>query len=87
MPSSVVHLAIALLLAAGLLGRFYSRSALGVLALIVILPELDTVVGFVLAGAFVLTGSFLVVAVAHYLVNALTFVVHEAVVPAVADRR
>ncbi|WP_435063151.1 CPBP family intramembrane glutamic endopeptidase [Halobaculum sp. EA56] len=33
--------------------------------------------GFVLAGAFVLTGSFLVVAVAHYLVNALTFVVHE----------
>ncbi|PSQ06997.1 CPBP family intramembrane metalloprotease [Halobacteriales archaeon QS_6_71_20] len=33
--------------------------------------------GFVLAAAFVLTGSFLLVAVAHYLVNALTFVVHE----------
>lgn len=33
--------------------------------------------GFVLAGAFVLTGSFLVVFVAHYLVNALEFVVHE----------
>jgi membrane protease YdiL (CAAX protease family) len=33
--------------------------------------------GLVLAGAFVLTGSFLVVFVAHYLVNALEFVVHE----------
>lgn len=35
------------------------------------------VLGFVLAGAFVLTGSFAVVAVAHYLVNALTLTVHE----------
>jgi membrane protease YdiL (CAAX protease family) len=33
--------------------------------------------GFVLAVAFVLTGSLLVVVVAHYLVNALEFVVHE----------
>jgi membrane protease YdiL (CAAX protease family) len=33
--------------------------------------------GLVLAAAFVLTGSFLVVFVAHYLVNALEFVVHE----------
>jgi membrane protease YdiL (CAAX protease family) len=33
--------------------------------------------GFVLATAFVLTGSLLVVVVAHYLVNALEFVVHE----------
>ncbi|HET7323086.1 MAG TPA: type II CAAX endopeptidase family protein [Halococcus sp.] len=33
--------------------------------------------GFVLAGAFVLTGSLLVVVVAHYLVNALEFAVHE----------
>lgn len=33
--------------------------------------------GFVLAAAFVLTGSLLVVVVAHYLVNALEFVVHE----------
>ncbi|WP_049902600.1 CPBP family intramembrane glutamic endopeptidase [Halococcus agarilyticus] len=33
--------------------------------------------GFVLAGAFVLTGSLVVVVVAHYLVNALEFVVHE----------
>ncbi|ODR79923.1 hypothetical protein BG842_23935 [Haladaptatus sp. W1] len=32
--------------------------------------------GAVLASAFVLTGSFLVVVVAHYLVNALEFVVH-----------
>lgn len=33
--------------------------------------------GFVLAGAFVVTGSLLVVVVAHYLVNALEFVVNE----------
>ncbi|MFB6083150.1 MAG: lysostaphin resistance A-like protein [Halorientalis sp.] len=33
--------------------------------------------GLVLAAAFVLTGSLLVVFVAHYLVNALEFVVHE----------
>lgn len=33
--------------------------------------------GFVLAAGFVLTGSLLVVFVAHYLVNALEFVVHE----------
>ncbi len=36
-----------------------------------------TVLGFALAAAFVLTGSFVVVAVAHYLVNALEFLVHE----------
>ncbi|KTG09683.1 hypothetical protein AUR64_08555 [Haloprofundus marisrubri] len=34
-------------------------------------------IGFVLAAAFVLTESLLVVVVAHYLVNALEFVVHE----------
>lgn len=33
--------------------------------------------GFVLAAIFVVTGSFLVVVVAHYLINALEFVVHE----------
>ncbi|NUC73191.1 CPBP family intramembrane metalloprotease [Haloterrigena sp. SYSU A558-1] len=33
--------------------------------------------GFVLAAVFVVTGSFLVVFVAHYLINALEFVVHE----------
>jgi membrane protease YdiL (CAAX protease family) len=37
------------------------------------------VLGFVLAAAFVLTGSLLVVVVAHYLVNALEFLVHEGV--------
>ena len=36
------------------------------------------VLGFVLAAAFVLTGSLWVVVVAHYLVNALEFLVHEA---------
>jgi uncharacterized protein len=33
--------------------------------------------GFVLAGLFIVTGSFLVVVVAHYLINAFEFVVHE----------
>ncbi len=33
--------------------------------------------GFVLAALFIVTGSLLVVVVAHYLVNALEFVVHE----------
>jgi Predicted metal-dependent membrane protease len=35
------------------------------------------ILGFALAAAFVLTGSLWVVIVAHYLVNALEFVVHE----------
>lgn len=35
------------------------------------------VLGFVLAAIFVVTGSFLVVVVAHYVINALEFVVHE----------
>jgi membrane protease YdiL (CAAX protease family) len=35
------------------------------------------VLGLVLAAAFVLSGSLVVVIVAHYLVNALEFVVHE----------
>jgi membrane protease YdiL (CAAX protease family) len=34
--------------------------------------------GFVLAAGFLLSGSFLVVVVAHYVVNALEFLVHEA---------
>ena len=33
--------------------------------------------GFVLAAGFVLSGSFLVVVVAHYVVNAMEFLVHE----------
>ncbi|XVH30634.1 lysostaphin resistance A-like protein [Haloferacaceae archaeon DSL9] len=33
--------------------------------------------GFVLAGAFVVTNSLLLVVVAHYVINALEFVVHE----------
>ena len=33
--------------------------------------------GFVLAGGYILSGSLLVVVIAHYLVNALEFVVHE----------
>ncbi|AEH38631.1 CPBP family intramembrane glutamic endopeptidase [Halopiger xanaduensis] len=35
--------------------------------------------GFVLAAVFIVTGSFLVVVVAHYLINALEFAVHEGI--------
>lgn len=51
MPSSVVHAAVAVVLAAGLLGRFYDRRALAVVLAVVVAPELDTFVGFVLDGA------------------------------------
>ncbi len=33
--------------------------------------------GFALAVLFIVSGSFLVVVVAHYLINALEFIVHE----------
>ena len=51
MPSSVVHVAFAFLLAVGLLGRFYDRRALVVVLAIVLFPELDTAFGWVMAGA------------------------------------
>ncbi|MFO7926726.1 MAG: metal-dependent hydrolase [Halobacteriota archaeon] len=51
MPSSVVHAAIALSLAVGLLGRFYDRRALAVVLAVVLLPELDTAIGWIMAGA------------------------------------
>jgi membrane protease YdiL (CAAX protease family) len=35
--------------------------------------------GFVLAGGYILSGSLLVVVIAHYLVNALEFLVHEGI--------
>jgi hypothetical protein len=51
MPSSVVHAGLALLLAVGLLGRFHDRRALALVLAIVILPEIDTAMGWVMAGA------------------------------------
>lgn len=51
MPSTVVHAGLALLLAVGLLGRFYSRRALAVVLVAMVLPEADTVVGLVVDGA------------------------------------
>ncbi len=51
MPSSVVHVAFAFLLAVGLLGRFYDRRALAVVFAIVLFPELDTALGWFMAGA------------------------------------
>lgn len=51
MPSSVVHAAVAFLLAVGLLGRFYDRRALLVILAVVLAPELDTAFGWAMSGA------------------------------------
>lgn len=51
MPSSFVHAAFAFLLAVGLLGRFYDRRALLVVLAVVLFPELDTILGYVMDGA------------------------------------
>jgi hypothetical protein len=51
MPASTVHAALALVVAAGLLGRFYDRRALSVVLLIVVLPEIDTAFGWFMDGA------------------------------------
>ena len=51
MPSTVVHAGFALLLAAGLLKGAYDRKALAVVLLIVVLPEIDTLLGPVMPGA------------------------------------
>jgi hypothetical protein len=51
MPSTVVHAAVAFLLAVGLLGEFYDRRALGVVLVVMVAPELDTFAGWFLEGA------------------------------------
>ena len=51
MPSSVVHIGFGLLLAVGLLGAHYDRRALAVVVALVLFPELDTILGWVIAGA------------------------------------
>ena len=51
MPSSVVHAGFAFLVAAGLLGRYYGRRALIALLAVLLVPETDTIAGFVLEGA------------------------------------
>ena len=51
MPSSVVHAALAVVVAAGLLGRFYDRRALAVVLAVVVAPEIDTAFGWFMDGA------------------------------------
>lgn len=51
MPSTVVHAGFALLLAAGLLGNYYDRRALAVVLAIVVIPEVDTLLGPIMPGA------------------------------------
>jgi membrane-bound metal-dependent hydrolase YbcI (DUF457 family) len=51
MPSTVVHAAVGFTIAAGLLGAYYDRRALGVVLLALLIPETDTMAGWVLDGA------------------------------------
>ena len=51
MPASTVHVGFGLLLAAGLLGRYYDRKALLVVVAVLLLPEADALAGWVMAGA------------------------------------
>lgn len=51
MPSTVVHAAVGFTVAAGLLGSYYDRRALGVVLAALLVPEADTVAGWVMDGA------------------------------------
>ncbi|MFW5957408.1 MAG: metal-dependent hydrolase, partial [Natronomonas sp.] len=51
MPSTVVHVAFAFLVAAGLLGRFYGRRALAAVFAVLVVIEIDTAIGWYLDGA------------------------------------
>ena len=51
MPTSVVHAALAFVLAVGLLGAYYGPRALAVVLAVIIAPELDALLGFVMPGA------------------------------------
>jgi len=51
MPTSVVHAAFAFVLAVGLLGAYYDRRALAVVLAVVLFPELDAGLGWLMDGA------------------------------------
>lgn len=64
MPSTIVHAGFALLLAAGLLGNHYDRRALAAVLLIIIIPEIDSVLGPVMPGAHRTVGHNVVIPIA-----------------------
>jgi len=51
MPSTVVHAAVGFTVAVGLLGAYYDRRALAVVLAALLVPEADTMAGWVLDGA------------------------------------
>lgn len=51
MPSLIPHAGLALLLAIGLLGHYYSKRALALILVVLVIPEVDTVLGLVIDGA------------------------------------
>ena len=64
MPSTVVHAGFALLLAVGLLRDAYDRKALAVVLLVMVIPEVDTLLGPVMPGAHRTVGHNVVFPVA-----------------------
>ncbi|SNR24027.1 metal-dependent hydrolase [Halorubrum vacuolatum] len=64
MPSTVVHAGFALLLAAGLLANAYDRKALAVVLVIIVIPEIDTLLGPIMPGAHRTVGHNVVFPVA-----------------------
>lgn len=51
MPSTVIHAAVGFTVAAGLLGAYYDRRALAVVLVALLVPEADTLAGWVMDGA------------------------------------
>lgn len=51
MPSTVIHAAVGFTVAAGLLGAYYDRRALAVVLVALLVPETDTLAGWVMDGA------------------------------------
>lgn len=64
MPSSFVHGGLAILVAAGLLKGSYDRRALGVVLVVMAIPEVDSAIGVVMPGAHRAVGHTFVLPVA-----------------------
>ncbi|MFW5916819.1 MAG: metal-dependent hydrolase, partial [Halorubrum sp.] len=81
MPSAVVHVGFALLLAAALLGDYYDRRALAALLVVLVVPEADSFLGPIMPGAHRTVGhTFVIPAVAALLLYYDTRIRRESVV-------
>lgn len=65
MPSTIVHIGFAFLIVAGLLGKYYGWKALALLVAVLVIVEVDTILGWYIDGAHrALTHNLLLPAVA-----------------------